>query len=149
MEGRVMKKEKIDLRKRVPKRYRDLVSFHMPRPLHDRVDYDNTCDVVEWLMVMDEKDLNEDQGDYLDALMTFIEKYDNEHSKLNAKNFRGIKALKYLLDINGINKTQFSELLGKSKSLGGLILNGQRELTKSHLKILSERFKVDAQLFID
>lgn len=43
--------------------------------------------------------------------------------------------------------SDLGNLLG-SRSLGSKILRGERELSKTHLRMLAERFKVDAGLFL-
>jgi antitoxin component HigA of HigAB toxin-antitoxin module len=36
----------------------------------------------------------------------------------------------------------------RSRGLASLILNGKRELSKAHIRLLADRFKVGAALFI-
>jgi antitoxin component HigA of HigAB toxin-antitoxin module len=43
--------------------------------------------------------------------------------------------------------SDLGELLG-NRSLGSKVLRGERELSKTHLRILAERFKVDAGLLL-
>jgi antitoxin component HigA of HigAB toxin-antitoxin module len=40
-------------------------------------------------------------------------------------------------------------LLGVHRSMGSKLLKGERALTARHLKMLSDRFKVSADLFLD
>jgi HTH-type transcriptional regulator/antitoxin HigA len=58
-----------------------------------------------------------------------------------------ISILKHLLDSNEMNASQLGELLG-NRSLGSKILRGERELSKTHIRLLAERFKVSPALFL-
>jgi antitoxin component HigA of HigAB toxin-antitoxin module len=51
------------------------------------------------------------------------------------------------LEQNDMTASDLGKLLG-NRSLGSKILRGERELSKQHFRILTERFKVDAGLFL-
>jgi antitoxin component HigA of HigAB toxin-antitoxin module len=60
-----------------------------------------------------------------------------------------IMPLKYLIDLHQMNGSQLGQLLGRNRSLGGKILRGERQLSKAHIRVLVERFKVSPALFFE
>ncbi len=58
-----------------------------------------------------------------------------------------LTTLKYLMDQNGMRATDLGRLLG-NRGLASLILHGRRQLSKAHIRKLSEHFKVSPALFL-
>jgi antitoxin component HigA of HigAB toxin-antitoxin module len=48
-----------------------------------------------------------------------------------------------------MNASDLARLLGVHATMGSKILNGERSLTVDHLKVLSARFKVRPDAFMD
>ena len=115
-----------------------------PRPIHDAAEYNNALELLDALVG---HKLNKDQLDYVEAMTTLIGAYEDEHHAINTSNISPQDALKYLLEQNDMTASDLGELLG-NRSLGSKILRGERELSKSHLRVLSNRFKVNAGLFL-
>lgn len=128
-----------------PKTYAGLVHLHMLRPVHDEVDLANATEVIDALAG---HKLNPDQEAYLEALSTLVEAYEEEHHPFDDSKITGLQALKYLLEENGLSAAGLARLLGVDRSLGVRILAGERRLTADHLRILSKRFKVSADLLL-
>ncbi|MSU72564.1 MAG: transcriptional regulator [Opitutus sp.] len=126
--------------------FEGLVKFHPPRPIHDRVGYDNTAEIVDVLAVAGPR-LNADQADYLELLSTLIERSDAEHTgRLPASS--GLDLLKYLLDEHQLGGDGLAQILGVDRSIAYRILKGERRLTAAHIKALGARFAVPADLFL-
>jgi len=51
------------------------------------------------------------------------------------------------LEENNMSGSDLGRLLG-NRTLGSALLSGKRKLSKTHIKILAERFRVDASLFL-
>ncbi|MBI4028612.1 MAG: helix-turn-helix domain-containing protein [Verrucomicrobia bacterium] len=130
---------------KLPKTYEGLVHLHMLRPIHDEVELANATEVID---AMAGHKLNVDQDAYLEALSTLVEAYEAEHHRLGDSKITGRQALEYLLDANGLSAADLARLLGVDRSLGVRIIAGERRLTADHLRILSKRFKVSADLFL-
>lgn len=128
----------------LPKNYAQLVALHMPRPIHDRVAYDNTVEVVDALAG---HELNADQEDYLELLSQLVEAYEAAHLTPTPK-IKGIEALKFLMAENKLTGDDLAKLLGMDRSTAYKILKGNRNLTTDHIRILCKRFAVSAELFI-
>ena len=129
---------------KMPKTFEGLCRMLPPRPIHNETDYDNAIEMLDSLVGFD---LNPDQDDYLVVMTTLVGEYEDEHHAIDTSEVSGMDALKFLLEQNDMTASDLGELLG-NRSLGSKILRGERELSKTHLRILSKRFKVDAGLFL-
>lgn len=134
----------LSLPSKLPTRYAELVALHMPRPIHDRVAYDNTVEVIDALAG---HKLNADQQDYLELLSQLVETYEAAHLTPYPK-VKGIDALKFLLSENQLTGDDLAKLLSMDRSTAYKILKGTRNLTTEHIRILCERFSVSAELLI-
>lgn len=128
----------------LPKTYRELVSKLPPRPIHDDVDLANATEMIDRLAGFD---LNADQEDYLEALSTFVETYEAGRFPMDDSRISPLDALKTLLGEHGMTASDLGRLLG-NRTLGAAILSGRRNLSKTHIKKLAERFKVEPGLFL-
>lgn len=127
--------------------YTELVAILPPRPLHDAIDYDNAVEMMGNLIGYN---LNPDQEDYLDALGVFVDLYEKEHeeTQMDTSHLTGLDMLKHLLNEHNMTGADLSRLLGASRTLGAMILRGERSLTADHARLLGKQFKVEAGLFI-
>ena len=128
----------------LPKTYSGLVALHLPRPIHDKVAYDNAVEIVHALAG---HKLNHDQDDYLAIMAKLVEDYENENVP-EPKPIKGIEALKFLLEENGLTAADLGGLIGVNRSVAYRILKGARNLTADHIKKLAARFAVSADLFL-
>jgi HTH-type transcriptional regulator / antitoxin HigA len=129
------------------KNYAGLVAALPPRPLHDRHDYENAVEMIGRLVGYE---LNADQEDYLEALTLFVERYEAGHdeTRVDLRHLSGLDVLRSLLAENAMSGAELSRLLGASRSLGPMILRGERGLTVEHARMLGEQFKVDPWVFL-
>jgi HTH-type transcriptional regulator/antitoxin HigA len=128
----------------MPKTYAGLVALHVPRVIHDRTSYDNVVEIVDALAG---SKLNRDQDDYLDLMSRLIEDYERK-TVPEPKPVKGIEALKFLLDENDLSAGGLGRIIGVDRSIAYRILKGARNLTADHIKKLSARFCVSADLFL-
>jgi len=128
----------------MPKTYTGLVSLLVPRPIHDQASYDNAVEIVHALAGFK---LNRDQDDYLELMAKIIEDYERETSSEPAP-VKGIESLKFLLKENGLSADDLGTIIGVDRSIAYRILKGARNLTAEHIKKLSSRFAVSADLFL-
>jgi HTH-type transcriptional regulator/antitoxin HigA len=131
--------------RRLPAGYAGLVALFPLRPLHDEVDYDNALEVAEALV--GSVGLSEDQADYLDVLTDIVQKYESRRHAIGGRG-TPLETLKRMLTERSLSGSDLGRLLG-NRPLGGAILRGERKLSKAHIRILAEHFKVSTDLFID
>jgi antitoxin component HigA of HigAB toxin-antitoxin module len=127
----------------VPKDYTGLCRMLTPRPIHDKVDFENVSEITD---AMAGRKLTPDQEDYFDLLCRLIEDYEKEH--VNAPKATALDALQHLLDANDMRAADLARLLDVHRTLGGMILRGERQLTLAHIRTLAKRFNVSADLFL-
>lgn len=120
-----------------------LVELYPLRPIRNKADYKRAMAAADQLMG---RKLTGTQLEYLASLARVIEDYENEHYPI-AENWTPAEAVKYLIEENGMNASDLGRLLG-DRSLGSRILRGQRQLSKSHIKILANRFSVSPAMFL-
>ena len=128
----------------MPKTYSGLVSLLVPRPIHDQTAYENAVEVVHALAGFK---LNRDQDDYLELMAKLIEDYERETTP-EPTPVKGTKALEFLLKENDLSVDDLSRIIGVDRSIGYRILKGKRNLTADHIKKLSTKFAVSADLFL-
>jgi HTH-type transcriptional regulator / antitoxin HigA len=126
----------------LPKTYEGLLRIHMLRPVHDRVELRNALEVLD---AMAGHRLNREQEEYFEALSTLVEAY--EQKSVPAPRISGLDLLRHLLEVNNLSAAQLSGILGRDRSLGVRILQGERGLTVEHIKKLSAHFGLPVQAF--
>jgi len=92
-------------------------------------------------------DLDGGAGDYLDALLVLVNKFEDEHHAID-ESMTPQQALRALMEANTLTQADIGRIIG-SESAVSMFLKGQRDLSKSQIKKLAERFKVDASLFLE
>ena len=89
-----------------------------------------------------------DQEDYFDLLCRLIEDYEKEHAQLDAPEVTVMEALQHLLDARGMSAADLARLLDIHRTLGAMILRGERKLTLKHVRTLARHFGVSADVFL-
>jgi len=93
--------------------------------------------------------LTKDQDDYLEALSTFIEQYEDKTDPEPKKKTPTHEILRYLCHENGMSGADLGRLLEVDRTLATRILRGERNLTVSHIQKICKRFKLSAERFIN
>ena len=128
----------------LPRDYAGLSRLLMPRPIHDRVNYDNTVEMAEAFAGF-EKRMNRDQTDYFDLLCSLIEDYENAASPERTP----LQMLEHLLAEHKMSAADLSRVLGSHRTLGPMILRGERSITADHARALGRHFGLPAGVFIE
>lgn len=114
-------------------------------PIRNEKDYDLAIQAIEKLVLRD--DLSETEQAQLDILTTLVEAYDKEHHAIDPSRVTPIDLLRSLMEDHAMSASDLGRLLG-NRSLGSLILNGRRQLSKAHIKRLSEHFGLSPAAFL-
>lgn len=88
-----------------------------------------------------------DDGDKLDVLTTLVEKYEEERWPIDEPNWDPVDVLHHAIDELGHTQAELSELLG-SRSRASEILNRQRALTVEMIHLISDGWKIPADLLV-
>ena len=112
--------------------------------IRDEDEYDKAIATLNALI--DEVGINEQHPLYelLDTLGTIIHAYEEEHHPI--PECSGIEALEFLMEEHQLEPTDLSELGPPDFVLE--ILNGERDLTITHIRTLAERFQVSPAVFV-
>ena len=89
----------------LPKDYTGLCRMLTPRPIHDKVDFENVTEITD---AMAGHKLTPDQEDYFDLLCRLIEDYDKDHTRLDTPKVTALDALQPLLDANDMSATDLA-----------------------------------------
>ena len=128
---------------RLPRDYAALCRILTPRPIHDKVELQNVTEITD---TMAGHKLTPDQEDYFDLLCRLIEDY--EKDQVPAPIVTELEALQCLMDAHGMSASDLARLLDVHRTLGAMILRGERKLTLNHVRTLSRHFGVSADVFL-
>lgn len=109
-------------------------------------DYKRLSDMLDRLLdIVGENEKHELIG-LVDVISHMISMYDDQTKHLMNK-VSGISALKFLMEQHHLNQSDLPEI--GSQGVVSEILNGKRQLNLKQIKILSHRFHVSVETFID
>ncbi len=114
------------------------------RPIRTKKAYSQAMQALRDLMRLQSR--NKDQSDYLKSLSVLIGDYEDQVCQIEVTS-DPVENLRFLLEENELTASDLGRMLG-DRSLGSRLLNGARSLSKNHIRVLSERFRVSPALFI-
>ncbi len=121
-----------------------LTNIYDLRPIHAREEHETALKALKTIMKVPNR--NSDQNDYMKQLANTIADY--EAQKYRDENGHDpVGNLKFLMEQHNMSSSDLGRLLG-NRSLGSLILNGHRALSKEHIRKLSEHFHVSPAVFL-
>jgi HTH-type transcriptional regulator/antitoxin HigA len=123
--------------------YMELVRRFPLKTIKNDHEHEDATNVISELMG---RDLDGGAGDYLDALLVLVNKYEDEHHAID-ETMTPQQALRSLMASNTLSQADIGRIIG-SESAVSMFLSGDRDLSKAQIKKLADRFKVDASLFI-
>lgn len=83
---------------------------------------------------------------YLETLTMLIEAFDVKHAQLQPRS-TPLESLQYLLKQADLKTSEFGKIIG-SQPAASMILNGHRQMSKSHIRSLAAYFKLDPSYFM-
>jgi HTH-type transcriptional regulator / antitoxin HigA len=128
----------------IPDTFTGLCMVHLPRAIHDRVEFENASEIVHALAGFD---LNKEQEDYLETISILVDEYDRTHHP-QPKKASPLEVLHHLIDEHNLSGRELGRILG-NESAGGFILRGERSITTEQAKVLGKYFSVSPVLFLD
>jgi antitoxin component HigA of HigAB toxin-antitoxin module len=130
----------------LPCDYAALCRLHLPRPIHDKAEYENTLEMAA-VFAGFEIAMNADQTDYFNLLCSLLKDWESAHVKW--KKLPAVKIIQHLLDEQSLSGADLSRILGVTRNLGPMLLRGEREITAAHARTLGAHFGLPAGLFIE
>jgi HTH-type transcriptional regulator/antitoxin HigA len=92
------------------------------------------------------RQLDPGAGDYLDTLLVLVNDYEEKHHAIN-ETLTPQEALRALMEFNDLSQADIGRIIG-SESAVSMFFKGERDLSKSQIKKLAARFKLDASVFL-
>jgi len=143
-----MKKTRKSLRfSELPKEYRLLCDLYLPRPIHDKIGYENALEIVEAMAGFEEQ-FSRDQGDYFALITDLVSAYEDENEDRPEKALSFHERLKHLLESAKWSASDLGRFLGLDATMGNKILREERKLTADHIRKLSRHFSLSAEYFL-
>jgi HTH-type transcriptional regulator/antitoxin HigA len=124
--------------------YFELVRQLPLRVLRRDADLDRAVAMIDELI--DREKLDPGEQDYLDALSTFVEKYEAERFPTPAVG--GAAMLRHLMDARGVGQAELARDTGIAESTVSEVLSGKRRLSRGHVGKLARYFAVDQGVFV-
>lgn len=121
-----------------------LTGLYDLRPIHAKKEYETALKALKIIMRVPNRNL--DQNDYMKQLANTIADYEAQKYRIENKH-DPVGNLKFLIEQHNMSSSDLGRLLG-NRSLGSLILNGHRALSKEHIRKLSEHFNVNPSVFL-
>lgn len=116
-----------------------------PFPVRSERDHAQAIAILNQLVPLDRPTPVE--RDFVDIMLPVVEAYEACHHAIDTSGISSLDLLRSLLADHGMSAADLGRLLG-NRSLGSAILRGERELNKTHIKILAERFKLNPAVFL-
>ena len=125
----------------------ELVKQFPLKVIRSERELDAATRVAMGLAIRGEANLSEGETAYLDVLDRLIEDYEERHHAMPMRTATPLERLQSLVEEAGMSASNLGRLLG-NRSLGSLLLTGRRELSKAHIRTLSEHFRIQAGYFL-
>lgn len=117
----------------------------LPLAIGNEAAYRRVQELVDRLAVLDRRTRAQEQ--YLETLTILMEAYEEANDAIVTSSGDAIDRLRFLLEQHGMSGRDLGRLLGQPQ-LGGKILRRERQLSRAHIRILAEHFKVGPELFL-
>jgi HTH-type transcriptional regulator / antitoxin HigA len=116
------------------------------RVIHSEAEYQHAIATLDRLSDRG-NDRTVDETEYLLALATFVEKYEEEHHAIPPVS--GVDMLRYLIETHQKTQREVAAGSGLADSTISEILAGKRKLSLKHVEALARFFKVKAAVFLN
>lgn len=124
--------------------YGDLLAQYQPKIITTEAENERALAVVESLI--HQNDLTPEEDQILELLVALIEKFESENY-LPDNLSTPLSRLIFLMSANNLRQTDLIEVFG-SKGIVSEVLNGKRQISKSHAHKLGEFFHLNPTLFL-
>ena len=133
-----------NIRRRETDSYMELVREFPLKTIKNDAEHEKAVAMIARLLG---HDLDFGASDYLDTLILIVNKYEDENHTPSGTSLTPQRALRAIMKANNVTQADIGKVIG-SESVVSMFLKGKRELSKSHIKALAARFRVDAGLFL-
>jgi HTH-type transcriptional regulator/antitoxin HigA len=122
--------------------YQKLLSDALPQVIETEEQNDHYVAVLE--AMHDRGELTPEEEKLSQLLTLLIEDFENKHYQLQAAS--PIEIVRELMQLNDLKQVDMLDVFG-TRSVASEVLNGKRDLSKTHIQNLSARFHVSPEIF--
>ena len=126
--------------------YSKLLLAFPPHTIKNETEYGAVQAEIDRLI--DQANLSAAEEDYLDLLGTLLWAYEVRTENKQAYELSGVALIKGLMELHGLKQKDLLPIF-KTKSITSAVLNGQRQLTATHINRLATFFNVSHALFFE
>ncbi len=126
--------------------YLNLVQRFPLRPLRNDREHEQAIGMTTDLM-RESPPLQQHERDYLGTLALLIKDYEQRRWPRERRRIPPVEMLKHFMEEGSLSVSDIGRIIG-SQPAASLILAGKRELSKTHIRRLADRFKVSPALFL-
>ena len=127
-----------------PETYGQLLTQYLPKVITNETENERALDIAETLS--NKHDITPEEEQLLDLLVTLIDNFESQEYSFD-DNSTPLSRLHFLVESNNLRQADVLDIFG-SKGIASEVFNGKRQISKTHAIKLSERFNVDAALFL-
>jgi len=127
-----------------PETYGKLLTQYQPKVITSEAENERALNIAETLS--NKRDLTPEEEQLLDLLVALIENFEAKEYFFD-NNSTPLSRLKFLVEANNLRQVDLLDIFG-SKGITSEVFNGKRQISKTHAVKLSERFNIDAALFL-
>ncbi|MES2217159.1 MAG: transcriptional regulator [Pseudomonadota bacterium] len=125
--------------------------FHLPisvfkKPTNDK-EYSFLENILDELIDLIRDDEKHPLAEVMQIIGENLEQYDNEHFPEIGAEVSDIKLVTFLMKSHGLKQVDLADIFGGQANVSRF-LNGERELSKSQIIGLKNRFKISAVFFL-
>jgi antitoxin component HigA of HigAB toxin-antitoxin module len=103
--------------------------------------------IIDELMILGDEKMSRGQVDYLATLGRLVADYEREHVLAELGRAAPRDVLQHLMESRGMSAAELGRLLG-SRSAATMILKGQRQMSKAHIRACAAHFQVSPAVFL-
>jgi HTH-type transcriptional regulator / antitoxin HigA len=126
--------------------YLDLVRDFPLRKLRNDREHAQALKILTQLLGRPHGNLSYGQRSYAEGLALFVKEYEDRVYPFPRKKQTPLQILRSLMRDHQMNTQALGKIMG-NRTAASLVLNGKRELSKSHIRRLATWFRVDPGIF--
>jgi HTH-type transcriptional regulator / antitoxin HigA len=123
--------------------YAELLVQTLPSVIHSEKEHEHFISILEELEHRSQ-DWTPAEAKLAELLTLLIEQFEDESYQLKAAN--PIEVLRELMESNDLKQKDLVDVFGTESTVSA-VLKGKRDMTREHIKRLSERFHVSPEVF--
>jgi HTH-type transcriptional regulator/antitoxin HigA len=126
-----------------PRKYSNLLNQVLPKVIETDEELEHFVEILEALDTSPRR-LTREETAMQSLLEQLIQVYDD---KIELPDVPPVRMLQYLMEQRGLRQADLLPVFG-SRSIASTVLNGKRELSKTHIRRLAEFFHVSPEVFL-